>query len=111
MNHLTQFFNSLFLAELFKGLGVTGRYLFKKSHLPLIKDLPFSFSLHGGVFWSDFNSNPVNLNDDFLISAPRAYSEIGFGIGRLPLFLKLNFTWQLSAYNTNKFSLSCDFGI
>jgi len=27
---LTQFFNSLFLAELFKGLSVTGRYLFKK---------------------------------------------------------------------------------
>lgn len=30
MNYLTQFFNSLFLAELFKGLSVTGRYLFKK---------------------------------------------------------------------------------
>ena len=30
MKHLTQFFNSLFLAELFKGLSVTGRYLFKK---------------------------------------------------------------------------------
>ncbi|MCP3849856.1 MAG: NADH-quinone oxidoreductase subunit NuoI [Gammaproteobacteria bacterium] len=30
MKHLTQFFNSLFLAELLKGLSVTGRYLFKK---------------------------------------------------------------------------------
>jgi len=30
LKHLTQFFNSLFLAELFKGLSVTGRYLFKK---------------------------------------------------------------------------------
>ncbi|MDX2476702.1 MAG: NADH-quinone oxidoreductase subunit NuoI [Gammaproteobacteria bacterium] len=30
MKYLTQFFNSLFLAELFKGLSVTGRYLFKK---------------------------------------------------------------------------------
>ena len=30
MNYLTQFFNSLFLSELFKGLSVTGRYLFKK---------------------------------------------------------------------------------
>jgi len=30
LKYLTQFFNSLFLAELFKGLGVTGRYLFKK---------------------------------------------------------------------------------
>ncbi len=30
MKPLTQFFNSLFLAELFKGLSVTGRYLFKK---------------------------------------------------------------------------------
>ena len=30
MKQLTQFFNSLFLAELFKGLSVTGRYLFKK---------------------------------------------------------------------------------
>ncbi len=30
MKQLTQFINSLFLAELFKGLSVTGRYLFKK---------------------------------------------------------------------------------
>ncbi|MCN4143965.1 MAG: NADH-quinone oxidoreductase subunit NuoI [Thiohalomonas sp.] len=30
MKQLTQFLNSLFLAELFKGLTVTGRYLFKK---------------------------------------------------------------------------------
>ncbi len=30
MRHLTQFINSLFLAELFKGLSVTGKYLFKK---------------------------------------------------------------------------------
>jgi len=30
VKQLTQFFNSLFLAELFKGLSVTGRYLFKK---------------------------------------------------------------------------------
>ena len=30
MKQLIQFFNSLFLAELFKGLSVTGRYLFKK---------------------------------------------------------------------------------
>ena len=30
MKHLTQFFNSLFLIELFQGLSVTGRYLFKK---------------------------------------------------------------------------------
>lgn len=30
MKQLTQFVNSLFLAELFKGLSVTGRYLFKK---------------------------------------------------------------------------------
>ncbi len=30
MHQLTQFFNSLFLAELFKGLSVTGKYLFKK---------------------------------------------------------------------------------
>ena len=30
VKQMTQFFNSLFLAELFKGLSVTGRYLFKK---------------------------------------------------------------------------------
>ncbi len=30
MNSLTQFFKSLFLVELFKGLSVTGRYLFAK---------------------------------------------------------------------------------
>jgi NADH-quinone oxidoreductase subunit I len=30
MKQLIQFLNSLFLVELFKGLGLTGRYLFKK---------------------------------------------------------------------------------
>jgi NADH-quinone oxidoreductase subunit I len=30
VKYLTQFINSLFLAELFKGLSLTGRYLFKK---------------------------------------------------------------------------------
>lgn len=30
MNSLTQFFKSLFLVELFRGLSVTGRYLFAK---------------------------------------------------------------------------------
>ena len=39
--------------------------------------------------------------------APKMYSEIGFGLGRIPpMMFKLFFTWQLSDYDTNRFTFS-----
>ncbi|PKK83968.1 MAG: hypothetical protein CVT49_05950 [candidate division Zixibacteria bacterium HGW-Zixibacteria-1] len=87
-----------------------GRLLFKKSGLPLIKNIPFSLSLNGGIFWTDFHNQDPLPDDQLSMSAARPYSEIGFGIGRLPLMnMKLLFTWQLSDYNTEDFSV--DLGI
>ncbi len=84
-----------------------GRWLFRRSNLPLVRDIPFSLSLHGGVFWTDFDGHVAQPGDDLLRIAPKMYSEIGFGLGRVPpLNFKLLFTWQLSDYDTNRFTFS-----
>ncbi len=84
------------------------RLLFAKSRLPLIRGLPFTLSVHGGVFWTDFDGHPPNPGDSLLFTARRAYTEAGFGLGNLtpflsPINLAIHFTWQLSSYPTRKF--------
>ncbi len=84
------------------------RLLFAKSGLPLIRRLPFTLSVHGGVFWTDFNGHPPNPGDSLLFTARRSYTEAGFGLGNLtpllsPINLAIHFTWQLSSYPTRKF--------
>ncbi|HYL21994.1 MAG TPA: DUF5686 family protein [Gemmatimonadales bacterium] len=87
------------------------RLLFAKSHLPLVRRLPFTFSVHGGVFWTDFiNHIPYPAADTLLTTARTPYSEVGFGLGNLTPFLSpFNFavhvTWQLSSYPTHHVSL------
>jgi len=93
-----------------------GRRLFGKSGLPLVKKIPFTVGIHGGLFWSDFTGHPYQPGDEDLATAHRAYSELGFSLGNLtpflsPFNLRLAFTWQLSHYPTNKFALSWDFGM
>jgi len=82
-----------------------GTRLFRESRLPIIKKLPFSLSVHGGLFWTEFKNYVVQPCDNYYNVAEKAYREIGFGIGRLPLMnSRVMFTWQLSNYNTEKFS-------
>ncbi len=84
------------------------RLLFARSGLPLIRRLPATLSLHGGVFWTDFHGHPPNPGDSLFETAPRPYIEAGFGLGNLtpwlsPLNLAVHFTWQLSSYPTRRF--------
>jgi hypothetical protein len=84
------------------------RLLFAKSGLPLVRQLPFTFSLHGGVFWTDFINHVPNPVDTLFTTARKPYTELGFGLGNLtpflsPINLAVHFTWQLSAYPTNGF--------
>lgn len=89
-----------------------GRWLFRKSRLPLIKRIPLSLTLYGGAFWTDFRGHPAQPGDDEVSIASKAYSEIGFGIGRVPpLNLRFTFTWQLSDYDTNSFNFGFGFGL
>ncbi len=82
-----------------------GRKLFQKSGLPLVKKIPLGLILYGGAFWADFDNHPYQTGDEFLLNAPRPYGEAGFGVGGLlPLSMVLNFTWQLSQYDTSKFN-------
>ncbi|HVH08601.1 MAG TPA: DUF5686 family protein [Gemmatimonadales bacterium] len=83
------------------------RLLFAKSGLPLIRTLPFTLSVHGGVFWTEFHAHPPNPGDSLLVTAPRPYVEAGFGLGNLtpflsPFNLALHVTWQLSSYPTRR---------
>ena len=89
-----------------------GTKLFKKSNLPLIKKIPYSLSIHGGLFWSRLKDDSTNTDNLFFSQTDKnPYGEIGFAIGRLPLMTKLSFTWQLSTYNTNKFSFGFGFDL
>ena len=84
------------------------RLLFAKSHIPGVRSLPFTMSIHVGAFWSDFIDHPGNPGDSLLLTAPKVYTEAGFGVGNLtpflsPFDLAAYFTWQLSAYQTRTF--------
>jgi len=90
------------------------RYLFRRSGLPLIKQIPFTLSVHSGAFWSELDEDKINADGYFYPTARTAYSEIGFGIGNITPFLNpfnfyLNFTWQLSDYDTSDFAIHWDF--
>src|SRR5256885_16480235 len=82
--------------------------LFAKGRLPLIRGLPFTLSVHGGVFWTDFEGHPPNPGDALLFTARRPYTEAGFGLGNLtpflsPINLAVHFTWQPSSSPTREF--------
>jgi hypothetical protein len=84
------------------------RLLFTKSGLPLVRNLPFTLSIHGGAFWTDFVGHTPAPGEVLLQTARTPYSELGFGLGNLTPFLSpfnfaAHFTWQLSAYPTHRF--------
>jgi hypothetical protein len=86
------------------------RLLFTKSHLPLVRDIPFTFAVRGSVFWTDgARAAPERV----AFSSP--YREVGFSIGNLtpfaaPLNLSARFAWQLSRYPTTPFRFSLGLG-
>jgi hypothetical protein len=76
-----------------------------------LKHVPFKLSVHGGAFWTDFVNHTAQPGDENVRIAPRAYSEIGFGLANLtpflmPINMALYFTWQLSDYDTSLFQIS-----
>jgi hypothetical protein len=90
-----------------------GAHMFRNSGIEFLKKLPVGFTIHGGAMWIEFRRPPM-LSEESLRTAPTAYSEIGFGLSNLtpfimPFNLAINFTWQLSAYDTNRFSIMIDF--
>jgi hypothetical protein len=85
-----------------------GRKLLSGSGVPLLRSLPFTVSLHGGAFWTDFVDHAALPADSLLSTAPTPYQELGFSLGNLtpflsPINLAASFTWQLSSYPTRGF--------
>ncbi len=89
-----------------------GNWCFKKSGIPLIKKIPLSLSLYGGAFLTKFKNHAIQLHDLSLRTTDTWYKEIGFSLGRISqLNYRLGFTWQLSNYDTNRFSVNIGFGL
>jgi len=83
-----------------------GTLLFRESGIPLVKDIPFSLKLRGGVFWTEFEQHTSQPGDDLVLTAPKMYSEVGFGLGNLPpIPWTLYSTWQISDYDTWDWSI------
>jgi hypothetical protein len=81
----------------------------------LLFHLPFTLSIHGGAFWTSFVNHPPFPADSLLVTAPRPYTEAGFGLGNLtpflsPFDLSAHFTWQLSSYPTRRFRFGFSLG-
>ena len=84
------------------------RILFARSGLPLVRSLPFTLSVQGGLFWTALVDHPVFAGDSELATAPTPYTELGFSLGNLTPFLSpfnfaATFAWQLSSYATRRF--------
>jgi hypothetical protein len=83
--------------------------LFRKSGLPLVKRIPFTLAVHGGVFLTDFIDHTPILPEEPVLTASTPYIELGFGFGNLtpwftPINLGVYFSWQVSSYDTDVFS-------
>lgn len=84
------------------------RNFFHKTGIPLVKKIPFSPSIHGGILWSDFKDESISSVSRYYLIAEKPYTELGFGLRHLtpflsPINLGVWFTWQTSAHNTSKF--------
>ena len=59
------------------------RLLFAKSRLPLVRDLPLTLSIHGGVFWTDFANHTLAPGESLQYTDCRAVRRGGLW-GRQP---------------------------
>jgi len=84
---------------------------FARSGLPLLTHIPFTLSLHGGVFRTELDDRIARPKAGWYNTAPTEYTEAGLGLANLtpflmPLNMALYFTWQLSDYDTDRFQLT-----
>ena len=87
--------------------------IFRRSRIPLIDLLPFTFRVYGSAFAIDFQNHTPLPGDSLFHTAPNGYVEAGFGLGNLlpflsPLKLGTQFTWRLSNQTTPRFQFGFD---
>ncbi|HEY2805105.1 MAG TPA: DUF5686 family protein [Gemmatimonadales bacterium] len=91
-----------------------GHVPFARSGIGLLRRLPFTVSINGGAFWTDFTDHTADKGDSLLQTAPHPYTEAGFSLGNLtpflsPFDLSARFSWQLSDYPTHRFRFEFGF--
>jgi hypothetical protein len=92
------------------------RLLLANSHLPLIRKLPFTVSVQGGLFWTDLAPPPLAPFDSASVPAPPQHitsATVGFRVGNLTPFLgPFNFSgvfsWRFSSYLPRRFQFGVD---
>jgi hypothetical protein len=53
-----------------------GKSLWRRSGIPLIRDIPFTLGIHGGAFWTRFEEHTPQPGDQYLRSADSAYTPV-----------------------------------
>lgn len=91
-----------------------GHFTFRNSGIGFLKKLPVGLKIYGGAFWTEFRNHPAYPGNEDIRMALRPYTEIGFGLTNLtpflsPFNLAFHFTWQLSPYDTERYSQLMDF--
>jgi hypothetical protein len=96
------------------------RLLFTRSHIPLVRDIPFTLAVRAAVFWTSFGSTALDTlgraaTPTTVRVAPSPYREVGLTVGNLtpfvsPINLALRLAWQLSNYPTGRFRIGLDLG-
>ncbi len=81
-----------------------GNMFFRVLGLPVVKDM--DFIIFAGSGWSDLSSASSTVQTVPVPTARKLYHEIGFGIGRLPPFLRLDFTWRLTHRTGRNFQVT-----
>ena len=88
------------IAMLMMELNLSGA-LFRRIDLPYLRDL--QLILYAGSAWSDLSGPSKSIQTVQIATARQLFHEAGFGIGNLPLGLRLDLTWRLTHRNGNNF--------
>lgn len=81
-----------------------GNMFFRALGLPVIKDM--DFIVFAGSGWSDLSSSSRAVQAVPIPTARKLYHEVGFGIGRLSGFSRLDFTWRITHRNGKNFDIT-----
>jgi hypothetical protein len=88
------------MAVLMMEWNLSGMF-FRYVDVPIIRDL--HFILYAGSGWSALSTSSAHIQTVEIHTAKKPFHEAGFGLGNLPLSLRLDFTWRLTYRDRKNF--------
>ena len=83
-----------------------GSFLFRSSNLPIIKGLGIDFITRAGMGWTELSKRSARLQIREVTPTESVFYEIGFGLGRILTFFRLDFSWRLTHRGDDNFSVT-----